>query len=245
MKTALVFTGLLRCWDLAYPSIEREILDKYEPDVFFDIWSEVGYYTGKAYQQAPTDQFVKLAEGDRGFYDAGPLVNSAELIDVYDPKVIRIEDFRRFESKADEFAAYAKNAFTRPKNTYSMFYKIARGMETLQTFGEYDLVIRMRPDLILNSALPDLDPKTFYTIRHGNRYGQGTGDGFQAGSPYNVGRFANYGFLNLREMYRRIGVSCPHLFTQQTISDYNLPWTELSVEFVTMHSPNGSYQEPT
>jgi len=248
MKVALVFTGLLRCWEKAYPSISKQILERYNPDVFFNIWSEVGYYSGKAYQQSPNDQFVKLAENDRGFHADGKYVDISQLVSAYHPVSIQLDDFSRIEPYCDAYAKLATNAFTRPKNTYAMFLKIYEGVIQATEWAsryanEYDLIIRMRPDLALNSELPELNPEKFYTIRHRNKHNQGTGDGFQAGNSSDMSYFANT-VAHLPNMYGRIGVSCPHLFTAQTIIDEEFDWQELAMEFVTEHSPNGPYQEP-
>ena len=46
----------------------------------------------------------------------------------------------------------------------------------------YDLVIRMRPDMIFNEDLPEFDTNKFYTLAHRNHLGQGTGDMIQVGN---------------------------------------------------------------
>src|SRR5574338_1590074 len=250
MKVALVFTGLLRCWDQAYPSIYREILNKYNPDVFFDIWDEIGFYSGKGYLQGPDDEYVKIAEGDKGFYENSDLVYG-QLQNVhiaYEPKRITIDKFSDFEPEAERFASEFTNAYTRPKNTVSMFWRIRSGATTLQSYGlragSYDYIIRMRPDLIINSPLPSIKEDTIITMRHKNKYNQGTSDGFQMGPRSPMLRFMWDTYTNLRTFYWDRSpqgtreISCPHLYTQCMINrllDYatfpHLKHEEHHVEF--------------
>lgn len=253
MKVALIFTGLLRCFEQAYPAFKQYFLDRYDVDVYFDIWTEVGFYSGKNYLQGPTDVFVKLAEGDRGFHDSGELVNVNRIIELYNPVSIRIEDFNRFEPQADKIAATTPNGFTRSKNTISQAYKVFQGMQTVLAKSQsenYQMIVRARPDLVLEAdpgifqyPTSDSPRDVFYTLPSRNKYNKGTGDSLQIGSLYQMYKFSEM-YHDIRNLYQTIGYSCPHEYVERYIRKLGFMWQEIRVGSHIAHSPNGLYKEP-
>lgn len=245
MRVALVFTGLVRCFEQAYPAFKEYFLDRYDCDVYFDIWSEVGYYTGKAYQQSSTDTFVKLADGDRGFHDSGELVNVHRIMELYNPVSLRIENFDSFEPIADKYAAIFKNSFTRPKNTVCQAYKIMQGITTVSArAAQYDLVVRARPDIVLENDPGLFEMGKFYTLPMRNKNGQGTGDMLQIGHFRDVYKYSEM-FLDLYDLYQNVSYSCPHVFAEKYIRKLRLNWEELRIGAHVAHSPSGiPYTEP-
>lgn len=249
MKAALVLTGLLRNWEHAYPSFKKYFLDRYDCDVFIDIWSEVGYYDGRNYLPEENG-YIRVKEGDKGYHATGRLVDGEKLMYVYRPKVLRIEDFAgTFEKEAEERAAKFTNAYTRPKNTISQAYKMWSGMMTLLSSSpfEYDLVIRARPDITLEHDPGVLNPDYFYTLPSRNKMGQGTGDSIQIGNLGDMTEFVNTHFHRLELYYSELGVSCPHLFVEAAIKDCGFydKWAEMSIGAHVAHSESGRpYEEP-
>jgi hypothetical protein len=248
MKVALVLTGLARCWEKAYPSFKQYFIDRYDTDVYIDIWSEVGYYNGSAYLQSPTDEFVKLADGDKGFHTSGERVDVNKLIEVYNPAAIRVEDFSKFEPTAEELAVEFTKAYTRPKNTISQAYKIYQGLDLTTADYEHDLVVRARPDLVIEHDPGMFELDTIYTLPSRNKIGKGTGDALQIGPLWDMIEFSHM-FFGLESLYRQTGVSCPHMFTEAQIKfcqliNRKLKWKELSVGAHVAHSPKGLYQNP-
>lgn len=244
MKIALAFRGLLRCFEKAYPIWKSEILDKYDTDVYFDIWSEVGYYSGKGYLQSPSDTFVKISEGDRGFHDSGEKVNASRIMELYNPTVLHIEDFKLADEKFNVLAKDYPNAFTRPKNTLIQFKKVQQVYQHVRNSGiHYDIVINVRPDLILQNPLPKLNPHILYTMPSRNKNNRGTGDSLFISNMHDMAIFERISDM-IPEYYKRLGYSCPHEYTQLAIQDSGLAWSELPVGAHVMHSPKGPYQEP-
>lgn len=248
MKLALCLTGLMRCWKDSFPSIKENILDKYETDVFISTWSEVGYYTGKGYLPE-VGGFVVTKQGEKGFYESGELINSAEIFDLYRPKILHVENFTDFEPIAEQRKEYFKNAWTRPKNTISQAYMMYRGVQQIQMYQQisdttYDIVFRTRPDITFKAPLQPLEKNVFYTLAAKNKNGGGTGDWFQIGSQEQIENFTTFFYSKLETMYDVQGVSCPHLYVQNTIQSLALPWKELHTKIVMNHSPTGEYQEP-
>jgi hypothetical protein len=246
MKVALVLTGLMRRWDLAYPWIKHCILDRYDTDVFIATWSEAGMYSGKGYLHGPQDHFIKTASDDKGYHDSGELIDASWILNTYKPKSFYIRDFAStFERVADVKAKRFVNAFTRPKNTITQAYLISEGMSLIwDTGGKYDLIVRARPDIVLEHDLEELTPNEFLTLPSKNKMGRGTGDSLQIGSVYHVTTYAQM-YFHLNELYDKLGYSCPHEFAELWIKENKLPWRELQAGAHIAHSQSGTpYEEP-
>lgn len=256
MKVALVLTGLLRKWEDAYPVFKHCFVEKWNADVFIDIWDEVGWYTGKGYTHGPNDTFISTSADDKGFH-AGQKVRVDELIEYYNPISIRVE---RFDTKEAEFIERAKhfvNAYTRPKNSISQAYKIQQGVRSVP-YG-YDIIVRARPDVVLDHdpTYVDLqeiiDKNIVYTLPGKNKMGTGTGDSFMIASASTMRLFADVQYEYLEHIYNIRQVSCPHIFVEETLthvlprrlSGFTAQLRELNVGFHITHSPSGiSYAEP-
>jgi hypothetical protein len=233
MKTAIVLTGHMRCWQQVFPNFKERIIDRYKnPDIFIHTWKDEAWW-------APQ-------EGAKGFVEGTPNIDIQGVKAHYNPVEMVVEDFDEylpiFESRTGDFP----NFYHRPKNIMSMFYKIGAGLNLLEnhvlkTGTEYDLVIRMRPDMILHDYLPAFDLNKFYTLAHRNHMGGGTGDMFQIGSLENVSKFSRIG-LELGSLYRDTDLLCPHVLSQHYISKYQMPWQEFMVNKTLQHTPAGQYQ---
>ena len=44
MKVAIVLTGHMRHWKEVLPNFKQRFIDKYNPDIFINTWSEEGWY---------------------------------------------------------------------------------------------------------------------------------------------------------------------------------------------------------
>ena len=132
-------------------------------------------------------------------------------------------------------------------NIISMFHKLNRGVDMMEDYvsqtGEfYDLVIRMRPDLVFNEELPSFDPHKFYTLAHRNHLGQGTSDMIQVGNMMSMIMFSKASCF-LTHLYMKTQLLCPHVISQTWIEDLGLPWEEFSINKTIMHTPKGEYVE--
>jgi hypothetical protein len=247
-KCALILRGLCRDWEKAYPSFAQNFLDRYDTDVFIDVWSDIGFYTGvNAYRQETTEGYVDVNPQDKGYHADGKLVNINKLWEWYKPKTMYIEDFLSQEGRFDERKKYFVKAYTRPKNTIAQFYKIASGMRHMEEYAannniQYDFVVSARPDLILQEELPMLEKNVFYTILSRNKKNGGTGDSIQIGSFLDMLAFATI-YYDLENIYDTLGYSCPHSFTEYAAKQFN--WKELATKATIVHSPSGKpYAEP-
>jgi hypothetical protein len=234
MKVAVILTGHLRCWHEVFPNFKQRILDRFSPDVWITSWHDEGYWL--------------VEEDARGVLHQGsPKIIVEDVNAAYKPIKLIIEDLNQFlpyfEQRVKPFTTY----YHRPRNTVSMYYKVGTGMQMLErhvmmTGTKYDLVIRMRPDMILHQDLPDLDPTHFYTIHHPNHMGEGTGDMFQAGSYEAVSAFCKIG-TKLEDIYAQIGRFCPHMISEHWIKQLGVSWKVIQIAKTIQHSPVGSYQQ--
>lgn len=231
-KVAIVLTGHLRCWQMVLPNFQQRIIDRYHPDIFLHTWSDEGWWV-------PT-------EGATGLHQGSTLLDIDAARAAYQPIRMVVETVDAFlplfAKRAERFPIF----YHRPRNIISMWYKAGMGMQILErhimmTGTQYDLVIRMRPDMILHADLPEFDPTKFYTLWRRNHMGGGTGDMMQVGSFANVRAFCQIGTA-LETLYAQTNLLCPHVMSVQHIQNLALPWVEFAVPTTIQHTPKGEYQ---
>lgn len=231
MNVALVLTGHLRCWEQVFPNTKEAIIDRWNPDVFIHAWDEQAWWS---------------PHSKEGFVANSPKIDISAVNEAYRPTSFITEDFEPYRAGFEAHAEMYENHYHVKRNIISMFYKIHKGVElmndyTMRTGKHYDLVIRMRPDLVFKQHLPDFDPNKFYTIQHRNHVGLGTGDMFQASNPWYMTIFSNIGTI-LPLIYKQTGILCPHIVSEQFFKSMNLPWEEFPIERLLMHTPAGEYK---
>jgi hypothetical protein len=242
MKVAVILTGHMRSWEQVFPNFKEKVLDKYNPDVFIHTWTDEGWWT-------PGDKVTET-----GVFDDSPSLDIGAIIEAYQPKDFRLEDWNKsivddvptfnqhFEERGKKFQNFAH----KPRNILSMFYKLSAGVGLMNDYAaingvQYDLVIRMRPDMIIED-LPDFEQNTFYTLAHKNHLGQGTGDMIQVGSPIQLNLFALLP-QNIDALYTHTQLLCPHILSETWIKVLHLNWKEINISKTLMHTPKGAYVE--
>jgi hypothetical protein len=231
MNVAVVLTGHMRCWEQVFPRFKESIIDRYNPDIFIDTWNDEAYWD-------PHSQ--------KGIVANAPGIDFEKLNKVYNPIGIRHENYENYEAQFAERAKKFDNFYHVPKNQISMMYKLGRGVAIMedymfQTGKTYDLVIRMRPDLVFNEPLPNFDPNKFYTLGYRNHMGQGTSDMIQVGNFFTIGLFSKI-LHHLPQLYKETGLLCPHVISEQYIKRLGLPWEEFMINKTIMHTPLGEYK---
>lgn len=232
MNVAIILTGHLRCWEMVFPNFKEHFIDRYNPDIFIHTWTDEGYWVP--------------VEGPLGIKENTPMIDEAAVRAAYNPVEMVVEDFAQFEPIFAERVKAFPNFYHRPRNIVSMFYKMGAGVQLLEkhvmkTGKAYDLVIRMRPDMLLHEPMPEFEANTFYTLSHRNHMGGGTGDMFQIG-PYNmVAAFSKIGTF-LEALYGITGLMCPHIYSVEFIKNLGIPWKEFNVNKTLQHTPAGQYK---
>jgi hypothetical protein len=234
MKVAVILTGHMRCWRDVLPHFKEKVIDRYSPDVFIHTWNEEGWW------------IPGYTQNVKGYFEETPKVTYDDMKN-FAPTSVVIEDWGDYNSLFEQRGTKYENFAHRPKNILSMFYKLHAGVQLMENHisktGElYDLVIRMRPDMIFNQELPEFDSNIFYTLAHRNHLGNGTGDMIQVGNQFNMILFSKISCY-LNNIYNVTNLLCPHMLSQQWITDVRLPWKEFHISKTLQHTPRGEYVE--
>uniref|UniRef100_A0A6C0JW20 Uncharacterized protein n=1 Tax=viral metagenome TaxID=1070528 RepID=A0A6C0JW20_9ZZZZ len=234
MKIAVVLTGHMRCWNVVYPNFKERILDKYSPDIFIHTWKDEGYWT---------PQEIKTKSGVQ---DNTPMIDVNLIKNLLNPIDFVVEDWNEYNAIFDEYAKQFPNFAHKPKNILSMFYKLNAGISLLEKYinitgTQYDLVIRMRSDMILHDELDlsKFDRNVFYTLAHRNHMGQGTGDQIHIGNVFDSIAFAKISCF-IPMLYASIGLLCPHVMSVAWLKN-RFNWSEFYINKSLQHTPNGEY----
>lgn len=235
MKTAVILTGHLRCWKQVFPNFKERIIDRYTPDIFIHTWDDEAYWI-------PGDK-----QNETGIYEGAPEIVDQEVIDTYKPLYYVKEYWKEFNKHFEHCGTYFENFAHRPKNILSMYYKLHQGVSLMekhiaQLQNNYDLVIRMRPDMIFHEDLPEFESNTFYTIAHRNHLGQGTGDLMQISNVAQMMFFSKI-ICFIAPLYAQTKLLCPHVITEQHIKNLGFNWKEFNINKTLMHTPKGAYVE--
>ena len=231
MKVALLLTGHMRCWDQVFPNTKQHIIDKYNPDIFIDTWDSEAYWD---------------PHSAKGITEGGPKLDIAGIEEAYKPVVMNVDSYEQFEDNFITRAKQFETFYHVPKNQISMWFKVGRGMLSVEehmmlTGKTYDLVIRMRPDLVFNEPLPEFDSNKFYTLGYRNHMGQGTSDMVQVGNFFTMSLFCKV-LYHLPQLYKETGLLCPHVISEHFIRRLGLPWEEFMINKTIMHTPLGEYK---
>lgn len=231
MKVAIVLTGHMRCWKQVYPNFKQRLVERYDPDIFIETWEDEAYWD-------PHSQ--------HGIVKDAPKVNFDDLRNTYRPIAMRFDSYEKYQTSFEERAKQYSNFYHVPKNIISMLFKLGRGILMLEDYmfltgKTYDLVIRMRPDLIFNEPLPQFDPNKFYTLGYRNHMGQGTSDMIQVGNFFTISLFSKL-LHHLPQVYRETGLLCPHVVSEHFIKRLGFPWEEFMIDKTIMHTPLGEYK---
>lgn len=230
MRVAVILTGHMRCWEQVYPKFKERVIDKYNPDIFIHTWEDEAYWD-------PHSR-AGIAEGT-------PKVDAQRIFDTYKPTILQQERWSDMKAIFENRAMPFVNYYHVPKNIISMLYKMHAGVSLMEqhvalTGKYYDLVIRMRPDLVFNQDLPDFDPAYFYTLGFKNHMGKGTSDMIQVGSMFSVSLFSKL-ILHLPILYEQTKLLCPHELSEHYIKSLGIPWKEFMIDKTIMHTPKGEY----
>ena len=175
---------------------------------------------------------------------------SSDLVEAiretYNPVHMVVDHYENFEQNFEERAKQFTTFYHVPKNQISMWYKVGRGMTMIEDYMmfsgvTYDLIIRLRPDLVFNEPLPDFDMNKFYTLGYRNHMGQGTSDMIQVGNFFTMSLFCKV-LYHLPHLYKETGLLCPHVISQHFIQRLSLPWEEFMINKTIMHTPLGEYK---
>lgn len=186
MRVALCISGQMRGYLKAYPSVKKNIIDVFNPDIFIHTWDDIGMSNNlhrRALPHPMTHYLSKKLINDSSYFlslfthfsaqiNSQSMVKEADLRKLYNPKACVVEKSPPSEEYDDffGFAVPSQMSKKQPKTRWSrnLFYKIFKCNELKKDFEKqnnfkYDLVIRLRPDLSIGEVIsPQIDKDTLY-----------------------------------------------------------------------------------
>ncbi len=169
MRVALCISGQMRGYLKAYPSVKKNIIDVFNPDMFIHTWDDLGqsnnlhrrtlphpmpYYLSKKFIDGKSE-FLSLFNHFSTEINSQSMVSEAELRKLYKPKACVVEKSPSLGEYDNFFGFTVPDQMSKkqPKAMWSrnLFYKIYKCNELKKDFEQqnnfkYDLVIRLRPD---------------------------------------------------------------------------------------------------
>jgi len=144
MKIAICISGHLRTFELCHPSLKRNVLDKYDCDIFFSTWTNIGNTNYPANYQP-------------GFDEADEKTDIKRIYEIYNPISTIIEDSTSDEIKnlKKPFEGLKTRNGADIYQVVPMFYKmwncnnLKKAHEAEKGF-KYDITVKMRPDIYID-----------------------------------------------------------------------------------------------
>jgi len=144
IKVALCISGEMRTYKECFANLERYLIKELNPDIFIHTWAHRGGW------------IHKTINVDRS-------LDSKNIKALYKPKAMVVEEFSdSFYDKIDnqEMPLVLKILKSRNyKSTLPLYYKLKKCNDLKSKYEDsndikYDIVIRIRPDYMLNEAIP-------------------------------------------------------------------------------------------
>ena len=150
MKVALLLTGHARTYKIAYESIKKQLLDRYDVDVYLSTWSVDN--PGRA-------------KGTADWAEPMPL-DLDGLISTFNPLKVHVED--HYEFYANRFPTVDIWSSTRPDDVFKVnafaiecgtffvermrdqWYMVKKGWDLIEDPAQYDVIVRLRLDMYLD-----------------------------------------------------------------------------------------------
>lgn len=236
MKIALLLSGHSRSFETTYPKFRETLLDKYDVDIFFTTWETVGWWSADTITQINPDR---------------EFVNVSRIKELYDPVVLDIQNYfgfyeEHFKSQSSKYDHLLKDRRVRLLNPYCSYYKMQRIIKifedyTTLTNKTYDVVIRTRPDILLDHlAVTSPEDHIIIDGSQGIDY-RGVGDMLQMGKQEHILKL-NRLFDDYDEIINQCSLYCPHLYLEKYLEIKQIKYTACQ-KFTLHNAKNGQYSE--
>ena len=205
MKVAVCLSGQPRFFSQTFPYLKKNILDKFDCDVFLHAWHNPentgSCYSGASWTNGLTDTIKKDTD--------------LMLLDLYQPKSYKIEpQYENFPTPRP-IEEYTHNIAggTSANVIFSMIYSMCESLKLREQYEienqiEYDVVIRLRYDFVVWKNIDlnlDFDGGIYYTMSTKSVYPEKLCDWFNFGSSENMTKYST-AFDNMDSYYWDSGV---------------------------------------
>ena len=229
MKTALVLTGHLRTFFSNYPFFEENVIKRYKPDIYMDLWDTFGYWDDN---------------DDLGFKKESELIDIISIKNKLDNLVyLNVENYSdkryEFEQRAKQFerikVVYPSGGTARPINVISMWFKRYQAIQNIQY--EYDKVILTRPDIRISEPVNLGSPLLELCNSH-NDSRRGFADIYFAGSLKQIQKVVEV-YNNFEIMIFESNEFCGHSAIKWWLNRINIPFDVIRYNMSLFNTPEG------
>jgi hypothetical protein len=189
MRVAFCYSGMFRDFIDNVDNHKQHLLSHYNSDVYLHLWDVYGSYVG----------FNKLSDGNYAPNNT-PLDYSENYISERHKNTIinKLKPIKyQFESYSSMAPIFKKRALAVDRdhsippslnNMISMAYKIKQCGEMIDDLSQYDLVVKLRPDISFNDniSLNNSVPNTIFGNEYHSWQPDNVSDIFLYGDPYSM-----------------------------------------------------------
>lgn len=153
MKVALILTGHMRDWEDFFPTIKKEILDKYNPDVYISSFNH-DLDSIREYE-SEEDRIIDDRENDLNYF------NPEKIISHYRPKkYIFRDDNYQLDFNFNNIVIERCPVEYSKRNILS-WHTLYLSLDIID-LNEYDIIIRARPDVYVKNINLKTDKKLVF-----------------------------------------------------------------------------------
>ncbi len=154
LKIAVCISGQLRGYKKAYETWDKFNFQKHDVDMFCCFWDNIGTkkiardHMGRIFDKNFSELFIEITEGK----SKEEIFNIFPQLHLYleKPNYITEEEIKSFYSTKN-VKVVKEEDYLEKSNSYKMHLMIQKSYELISHPEEYDLIIRIRPDKLLNS----------------------------------------------------------------------------------------------
>lgn len=154
MKIAICLTGQMRNYEDTFASLKRNVLEKYECDVFIHTYESRGWTLNSNRSSSSLGDYVV-----DGFDRISPQVDTTAVFNLYNPVKLVIENWIAIEPILKNSCSFIspdryRGPTENPMNVWSQWRKWYLCLnDIIETGINYDYIIRYRPDMYIDNPI--------------------------------------------------------------------------------------------
>jgi len=216
MKVALILSGHMRGYKHTFNDFNKHLLSKYDVDTYISTWDIYGWWSASSNLDKSLD-----------------MIDIDEVRNYYNPIALNVETYHNFderfsnEAKTPLYHNALKNQEIRIQNTLSMYYKIQDSIKLFKnTNKDYDIVIRTRPDLVMDRDYVSISQSVKIDGGYGFG-GRGIGDLFYMGMPIQIEALSDV-YDSIPNIIKETQYFCPHVILEQHLKNKQIAYERIN-----------------